>query len=100
MKQVMVPIDKAGRIVLPKDIRQELALNTGDLLKVSVEGDGVTLQPQKVKGGLIRKGSGLVFTTGSDARLTRETVNEILQQVREEREDRTIPETFRRKHAR
>ena len=47
MKEVLVPIDKAGRVVLPKNLRQELAINPGDLLRISVHGNEMTLRPNR-----------------------------------------------------
>ena len=40
-----VTIDKAGRIVIPKDIRDELRLGAGDTLTLESEGESVTLRP-------------------------------------------------------
>jgi AbrB family looped-hinge helix DNA binding protein len=40
-----VTIDKAGRIVLPKPIREELQLNPGDLLEVDSSEEQVMLRP-------------------------------------------------------
>ncbi len=54
----LVPIDQAGRIVLPKAFRQELAIKAGDLLEVSVHGSSVTLVPKKEAAALVRKGRG------------------------------------------
>jgi AbrB family looped-hinge helix DNA binding protein len=77
MKDVLVPIDKAGRVVLPKDVREELAIHPGDLLKVSVRGDQVTLRPNRETTGFVKRGDALVFsTTGTDL-LKSETVEAI-----------------------
>jgi AbrB family looped-hinge helix DNA binding protein len=40
-----VTIDKAGRIVLPKPIREELQLNPGDALEVDSSEEQVILRP-------------------------------------------------------
>src|SRR5271169_3198716 len=61
MKNLMLPIDQAGRIVLPKHVRQELAVKPGDTFKVSIHGSAVTLTPNKAAGGFLRKGKALVF---------------------------------------
>lgn len=47
MKDVLVPIDQTGRIALPEDVRQELAIKPGDTFKISIEGVVVTLTPEK-----------------------------------------------------
>src|SRR5512146_534816 len=77
MKDLLVPIDKAGRIVLPKDVRQELAINAGDILKVSVHGNQITLRPDREKAGFTTRGSALVFTTGGPDLLDNEAIENI-----------------------
>jgi AbrB family looped-hinge helix DNA binding protein len=85
MKQMTVPIDQAGRIVLPKDVRQELAIKPGDTLNLSIQGSSVTLTPNKEATGFVRKGRALVFSITGDETLKLETVNEILEEGRNER---------------
>jgi AbrB family looped-hinge helix DNA binding protein len=97
MKELTVPIDQAGRIVLPKDVREELALKTGDTLKVAVHGTSVTLTPNKQATGLVRKGKALVFSTLGEGKLTDEAVQTVLEDVRSERDNITIGGLHRRK---
>jgi len=80
MKEMLVPIDKAGRVVLPKDVREELAINPGDLLKISVQGDQVSLRPDRARSGFVKRGHGLVFSTGETDLLENETVEAIRRQ--------------------
>ena len=61
-EDTLVPIDQAGRIVLPKNVRQELAIKPGDVFKVAIAGAAVTLTPSREKAGLVRKGKALVFS--------------------------------------
>jgi AbrB family looped-hinge helix DNA binding protein len=42
---VSVTMDKAGRVVIPKTLRDELHLEPGDALELETEGDRVTLRP-------------------------------------------------------
>jgi len=86
MKNDVVPIDQAGRIVLPKSVRQELAIQPGDTFKVSIEGASVTLRPNKESTGFVRKGKALVFSTVGDAVLSEGMVQETLEFVRAERD--------------
>lgn len=79
----MVPIDQAGRIVLPKDVRQELAIKPGDTLRVSIHGSSVTLTPNKEASGFVRKGKALVFTTPGDEMLTNADAGRLLEDSRE-----------------
>ena len=90
MKHDMVPIDQAGRIVLPKGVRQELAIKPGDNFKVSIEGLAVMLTPNKESTGFVRKGKALVFSTAGDETLNQETVQEILEAGRAERDGRIV----------
>ena len=82
MKEVLVPIDKAGRVVLPKAIRDDLAINAGDLFKVSVSGNTLTLEADKRPTGLVRKGKALVFSAPGAAALTHETVQALIDEER------------------
>ena len=85
MKDVLVPIDKAGRIVLPKDVRQELAIQPGDVLRVTIQGLVITLTPSKENTGFVRRGRALIFSTTSEEALKAETVEALLDGAREER---------------
>lgn len=85
MKEMTVPIDQAGRIVLPKGVRQELAIKPGDSFTVSIHGSSVTLTPNKETTGFIRKGKALVFATAGDESLSNETVGHLLDESRGER---------------
>lgn len=88
MKDVLVPIDKAGRIVLPKNIRQDLAIQPGDVLRVASDGLAVTLTPNRQKTGLVRQGKALVFSTTDDEVLRLETVDNLLAEEREKHDHR------------
>jgi AbrB family looped-hinge helix DNA binding protein len=80
-----IQIDKAGRVVLPKPLREHFHLLPGDKLRVSVEGNGFRLEPAEAGGEIIRKGSVLVFTGGFAEPITTAKVNELIQQDREGR---------------
>jgi AbrB family looped-hinge helix DNA binding protein len=84
----LVPIDQAGRVVLPKSVREDLAIQPGDVLKIVVQGKSVTLTPEKQCGNFVRKGRAFVFTTAGDETLSAETVNELLAGEREEQANR------------
>ncbi len=91
MKDIFVPMDQAGRVVLPKSVRQELAIQPGALLKLSIEGTSVMLTPGGFKTGLKRKGKALVFANLEDAGLKTETVNNVLAQTRPESVPHFLP---------
>ncbi|HEY3856864.1 MAG TPA: AbrB/MazE/SpoVT family DNA-binding domain-containing protein [Verrucomicrobiae bacterium] len=84
MKETLVPIDHAGRIVLPKSVRQELAIKAGDTFKVSINGLAVMLTPKNQKSGFIRKGKALVFSSDSGETINNDVVTAVLEQTRDE----------------
>jgi AbrB family looped-hinge helix DNA binding protein len=86
MKEALIPIDQAGRVVLPKRVRQELAIKPGDTFRVSVQGMAVTLTPKKEITGFVRKRKALVFSTAGDETLSEETAREVLEAARVERD--------------
>jgi AbrB family looped-hinge helix DNA binding protein len=98
MKTTSVPIDQAGRIVLPKNVRQELAIKAGDTLKVSLHGLSITLTPNRETAGFIRKGKALVFTTAGDASLSQEAARRILEETRDERAGNNLAGLSDRRH--
>ena len=92
----MVPIDPAGRIVIPKDIREELAIKPGDTFKLSIQGSSVTLTPTRESNGFIRKGKALVFSTTGGETITEEHVAEALQAAWAERHEQSLAGLRRR----
>ena len=84
MKNVLVPIGKAGRVVLPKEVRDELAINPGDLFSITIHGNQVTLSPNKEVCGFIRRGKALVFSSGEVDLLDTETVENVRNATRSE----------------
>jgi AbrB family looped-hinge helix DNA binding protein len=85
MKNETIQIDKAGRVVLPKPLREQFNLLPGDKLRLSVEGSGFRLEPTDAGGELVRKGTVLVFTGGFAEPITTAKVNEIIEEDREGR---------------
>jgi AbrB family looped-hinge helix DNA binding protein len=77
-----VILDKAGRVVLPKALRDELRLFPGDTLDLIVEGDQVTLRPRRAVPPLQKERGVWVFRTGEPLPATeaRETLHGIRQQ--------------------
>ena len=85
MKDILIPIDQAGRIVLPKHVRQELAIQPGDLLKLSMQGTQLTLALSSSKAGFQRSGKALIFTASGEERFGPEVVNTLLNELNDER---------------
>ena len=50
-------MDKAGRVELPRDVRDELGLKPGAVFKVKASRRGITLKPVSGRTRLVKKGS-------------------------------------------
>jgi len=85
---VRVTLDKAGRIVLPKPLRQELQLAPGDTLEAETSGEQITLSPLRGTAGLRKKHGVWVYRAGE--RLSDAVVQETLHQVRRERDEENL----------
>jgi AbrB family looped-hinge helix DNA binding protein len=77
-------IDKAGRVVIPRPLRKELHLEPGDALGMESAGERITLRPVRGTGPLTKEHGVWVFHTGQA--LPASATDEMLQQVREERD--------------
>lgn len=77
-------IDKAGRVVIPKPLRQELHLEPGDTLEMESAGEQITLRPVRGRGPLTKEYGVWVFHSGQP--LTASATDEMLRQIREERD--------------
>ena len=66
-----ITLDQAGRVLIPKNLRQELHLGPGDTLELESEGDEITLRPVRPK-ALLKKEHGIWVYQGepSDASIT------------------------------
>lgn len=80
---ITLTIDRAGRLVLPKPVRDELQLAAGDSLELESSEDQIILRP--VRGGAtLRKKQGVwVMRTGKP--LSAEVVNRTIRKIRNER---------------
>lgn len=80
-----VEIDKAGRLVVPKPIRDALHLVPGSRLVIHSDADGIHLQPERKPRGLFRKNGRLVFESGQPILLEHA---DLVAEAREARTDR------------
>jgi AbrB family looped-hinge helix DNA binding protein len=78
-----VTMDQAGRIVLPKGVRDELHLSAGDTLDFRVEGDEVTLRPRRSSTPLQKERGIWVLRTGKP--LSPQETDEVLRDIRGQR---------------
>jgi len=79
-------IDKAGRVVIPKELRDALHLEAGDLIEVEGSGESITLRPARDETALVKREGVWVHRGGGS--LSVEEVNEAIARTRGERERR------------
>jgi AbrB family looped-hinge helix DNA binding protein len=82
-------IDPAGRLVIPKQIRQEAGLRPGMPLDVRWRAGRIEIEPAPLPVKLVRKGRLLVAVPDKDVpRLSADTVERTRQTLRRERSPR------------
>jgi AbrB family looped-hinge helix DNA binding protein len=81
---VRLTMDKAGRVIIPKPMREELHLEPGDALEIESAGEQITLRPVRGTGPLTQEHGVWVFHTGQP--LPASATDEMLQQIREKRD--------------
>ena len=74
-------LDKAGRIVLPKALRDQMQLGAGDTLQLESEGERITLRPIRPKVAL-KKECGIWVYHGE---LTDTSIPDLIDREREKR---------------
>jgi AbrB family looped-hinge helix DNA binding protein len=77
-------IDKAGRVVIPKPLRDDLHLGPGDVLELESAGEQITLRPVRGAGPLRKERGVWVFYTGQS--LPASATDDVLRRIREERD--------------
>lgn len=76
-------IDKAGRIVIPKSVRDQLGLTPGDTLELDSTGERITLRPVRTSSALVKEHGVWILQSGSS--YPAKLADDVLEQVREER---------------
>ncbi len=74
-------LDRAGRVLIPKPLRQELQLGPGDTLQLDSEGEQITLRPIRPK-ALLKKEHGVWVYQGES---TGASVSDLIDREREKR---------------
>lgn len=77
-------LDKTGRIVLPKTVRDELRIRPGDFLKLQTSKDEILLRPVRGKARMYKKHGVWVLNSGTPLRP--DVVEKTIQRLRRERE--------------
>jgi AbrB family looped-hinge helix DNA binding protein len=86
-----VTLDRAGRVVLPKAVRDELRLSPGDSLDLTVIGDEVTMRPRRSINPLQKERGVWVLRIGKT--LTEAETQETLRNIRAQRQRRNLSES-------
>jgi AbrB family looped-hinge helix DNA binding protein len=84
-------MDKAGRVVLPKPVRDELQLSPGDSLELESSEEGITLRPARGNARIYKKQG--VWVMHGGAPLSEDVVAKTMRQIRREREQRFLGKT-------
>jgi AbrB family looped-hinge helix DNA binding protein len=83
-------LDSAGRIVVPKTLRDELHLSPGDTLDLTVQGDEIILRPRRSATALQKERGVWVLRTGKP--LTAAETRQALENLRGVRQKRNTGE--------
>lgn len=82
--KTVVTLDVAGRIVLPKGLRDALRLSPGDTLDIAVQGESLSLRPRRSPSPLQKKQGIWVFRTGQA--MAEDEAAETLRRIRAQRD--------------
>ena len=74
-------LDRAGRLMIPKSLRQELHLGPGDTLQLESEGDQITIRPFRPE-ALLKKEQGVWVYQGE---ATHASIPDLIDRERERR---------------
>ncbi len=86
-----ITVDKAGRVVLPKPVRDKLQLQAGDSLELDSSGGEIVLRPIRRTVQMRLRDGIWVFRTGQP--ISAASVNETIRQARDERLGTGSPST-------
>jgi len=78
-----VTIDSAGRIIIPKSVRDELRIEPGDALELESENMAMTLRPVRSVSPLKKERGIWVFRSGN--KITADESAKFLKDIREQR---------------
>lgn len=84
LMSITVTLDKAGRVVIPKILRDELRLGPGDSLTLESNGDHVTLRPVRSASALRKKRGIWVFR--GDRKISAAETDRELESLRHQRD--------------
>ena len=76
-------IDRAGRVVIPKPLREIAGLRPGAPLRVEYRDGKIEIEPKAPKPRLVRQGSIMVISVPGVPKLTIEETNEWIRKSRD-----------------
>ena len=79
-----IRMDRAGRVVLPKPVRDRLQLEPGESLELESFDDHIVLRPARGNASLRKKQGVWVFRTGEP--LAASVVEQTIRKVRDDRD--------------
>ena len=83
MMSAKLTLDKAGRVVIPKPVRDRLHLSSGDSLAIENRGNAIILRPIREEPTMFKQDGMWVIKTGKP--LTIEDADAVIESAREER---------------
>src|SRR5262249_24602550 len=87
--ETTVTLDRAGRVVIPNAVRDEMHLKAGDALALHADGETVSLRPVRASNRM-RKKRGVWVFSGGQGEISAEDVRKVIHEMREDRERRWI----------
>lgn len=81
-------IDSAGRVVIPKPLRDQLDLAPGDTLDLETAGESITLRPTRGTAPLTKEKGVWVFRVGQP--LPASVADDVLQRLRDDRDRQNL----------
>ena len=82
-------IDKAGRVVIPKVLRERLHLRPGDILEVVSDEEQIALRPVRATGRMTKELGMWVFSADGEP-ISAETTDAVLEDLRRERDEHNM----------
>ncbi len=83
---MITTLDKFGRVIIPRKIRERLGIHPGTNLNISEEGSHIIIKPVKADEPLIEKDGILVFTGKINGK-----VEESISKDRKDRINKLLP---------